>query len=189
MGIMGTYLLLATEAIRAGSELAEEAGEGGFGVNFEILETNLINLIIIFVVLFYFGRKFLGNILNERRAKIETAIREAEAKQKEAAASLSDAQQKLAQAQSEAQRIRAEAEVSAKAAREKILAQAAQDVERLRQTSLGDINNEREKAIAELRSRVAAMALQRVESQLTGQLDESAQQQLIDRGIASVGGR
>jgi F-type H+-transporting ATPase subunit b len=62
-------------------------------------------------------------------------------------------------------------------------------VERLRQTSLGDINNEREKAIAELRSRVAAMALQRVESQLTGQLDESAQQQLIDRGIASVGGR
>jgi hypothetical protein len=33
------------------------------------------------------------------------------------------------------------------------------------------------------------MALQRVESQLKSQLDDAAQQQLIDSSIASVGGR
>jgi len=55
---MGTVLLLATEA----------SGEGGFGLNFDILETNLINLVIIIAVLFYFGRGFVGKILTERRS-------------------------------------------------------------------------------------------------------------------------
>jgi F-type H+-transporting ATPase subunit b len=65
---MGTVLLLATEA----------SGEGGFGLNFDILETNLINLVIIIAVLFYFGRGFVGKILTERRSAIQEAIQEAE---------------------------------------------------------------------------------------------------------------
>ncbi len=39
MGIMGTFLLLAAEANAVGSELAEGAAEGGFGLNLDILET------------------------------------------------------------------------------------------------------------------------------------------------------
>jgi F-type H+-transporting ATPase subunit b len=189
MGIMGTFFLLAEVAHSAGSELAEAEGHGGFGLNTDIFEANLINLAILIGVLFYFGRKLLGNILRERRSRIETAIREAEQRQKEAAAALSDAQQKLTQAQAEAERIRKDAEESAKAAREAILAKAAKDVERLQKTAVEDLNTERERAIAELRAQVSAMALQRVESQLKSQLDDAAQQQLIDSSIASVGGR
>lgn len=178
---MGTFSFLATEAAHA-------VESGGFGLNFNLLETNLINLSIIIGVLFYFGRKVLGNILGERRSRIEEEIREAEKRQKDAAAALADAQQKLAQAQAEAERIRAEAETSAKTAREAILAQAARDVERLKESAAQDLDTARERAIAELRERVAAMAIQRVESQLRGHLDDSAQQQLIDRSIANVGG-
>ncbi|MBD2744780.1 F0F1 ATP synthase subunit B [Coleofasciculus sp. FACHB-1120] len=189
MGIMGTFFLLAEVAHSAGSELAEAEGHGGFGLNTDIFEANLINLAILIGVLFYFGRKLLGNILSERRSRIETAIREAEQRQKEAAAALSDAQQKLTQAQAEAERIRKDAEESAKAAREAILAKAAMDVERLQRTAVDDVNTERERTIAELRAQVSAMALQRVESQLKSQLDDAVQQQLIDSSIASVGGR
>jgi F-type H+-transporting ATPase subunit b len=178
---MGNFSFLATEAAHA-------VESGGFGLNFNLLETNLINLSIIIGVLFYFGRKVLGNILGERRSRIEEEIREAEKRQKDAAAALADAQQKLAQAQAEAERIRAEAETSAKTAREAILAQAARDVERLKESAAQDLDTARERAIAELRERVAAMAIQRVESQLRGHLDDSAQQQLIDRSIANVGG-
>src|SRR4028118_632235 len=181
MSIMGNFSFLATEAAHA-------VESGGFGLNFNLLETNLINLSIIIGVLFYFGRKVLGNILGERRSRIEEEIREAEKRQKDAAAALADAQQKLAQAQAEAERIRAEAETSAKTAREAILAQAARDVERLKESAAQDLDTARERAIAELRERVAAMAIQRVESQLRGHLDDSAQQQLIDRSIANVGG-
>jgi F-type H+-transporting ATPase subunit b len=178
---MGNFSFLATETAHA-------VESGGFGLNFNLLETNLINLSIIIGVLFYFGRKVLGNILGERRSRIEEEIREAEKRQKDAAAALADAQQKLAQAQAEAERIRAEAETSAKTAREAILAQAARDVERLKESAAQDLDTARERAIAELRERVAAMAIQRVESQLRGHLDDSAQQQLIDRSIANVGG-
>ena len=178
---MGNFSFLATEAAHA-------VESGGFGLNFNLLETNLINLSIIIGVLFYFGRKVLGNILGERRSRIEEEIREAEKRQKDAAAALADAQRKLAQARAEAERIRAEAETSAKTAREAILAQAAKDVERLKESAAQDLDTARERAIAELRERVAAMAIQRVESQLREHLDDSAQQQLIDRSIANVGG-
>jgi F-type H+-transporting ATPase subunit b len=185
MAIMGTFSFLATAA----AEVAAEGGsEGGFGLNFDILETNLINLVIILGVLFFFGRKFLGNILSERRAKIEEAIRDAEKRQKDAAAALADAQQKLAKAQAEAEKIRASAEESAQAARTAILEASLQDVERMKATAVQGLNTERDRAIAELRQRVAALAMERVESQLRDRLDESAQHQLIDRSIALIGG-
>jgi len=184
MAIMSTFSFLATAA----AELAAEGGsEGGFGLNTNILETNLINLVIIIGVLFFFGRKFLGKNLSERRSKIEEAIQEAQKRQKDAAASLADAQQKLAQAQAEAERIRAAAEENAQAAKAAILEASRQDVERLRETAVQDLNTEREKAIAELRVRVAAMAMQRVEVQLKERLDDHAQQTLIDRSIATIG--
>lgn len=182
---MGTFFLLASAAAEVESELAE----GGFGLNVDILETNLINLAIIIGVLFYFGRGFLGNILNERRSNIETAIKEAEQKLQNAAAALADSQQKLTQAQAEAERIRAAAQERAKAARESILARAAQDVERLKADSAKDLDSERDRVINELRVRAAALALEKAESQLKERLDGNAQQQLIDRSIALLGGR
>ncbi|HLO47068.1 MAG TPA: F0F1 ATP synthase subunit B [Kamptonema sp.] len=176
---MGTVLLLAVEA----------SHEGGFGLNFNILETNLINLIIAIGVVVYFGRGFLVKTLSERRAAIEEAINEAEKRQKDAASSLAEEQQKLTQAQAEAERIRAAAIENAKAAKEAILTQAAQDVERMKAEAGRELDAERERAIAQLRTVVASMALERVENQLKTSLDDSAQNQLIDRSIALLGGR
>jgi F-type H+-transporting ATPase subunit b len=175
---MSNFLLLAVEA----------QAEGGFGFNFDIFESNIINLAILLGVLFYFGRSIVSNIMSERRSKIAEAIEEAEKRQKEAAGALADEQGKLAQAQAEAERIRQAAAESAKSARESILAKADRDVERLKEVASQDLNTERDRAIAELRQRVAAMAMQRVESQLPSRLDGSAQQRLIDRSIASIRG-
>lgn len=187
--MMGNFLLLAAQASAVNAEVAEAGAEGGFGLNFDILETNLINLAIIIGVLLYFGRRFVGKTLSERRERIETAIQSADKRQREAVAALSDQQQKLGSAQAEAERIRVQAEENAKVARENILAAAAQDVERMKQTAAQDLNSERERAIAQLRQQVVAMALQKVESQLQTGVDEAAQQQLIDRSIALLGGR
>ena len=95
---MGTVLLLATES------------EGGFGLNLDILETNIVNLGLLIGILFYFGRNVLTNTLSERRSKIEKTIVEAETKAKEAAITLSEVQQKLTQAQAEAKQLIATAE-------------------------------------------------------------------------------
>ena len=194
---METFLSLAIDAganvqtlfwKTSGVLATEAAHEGGFGLNFDIFETNLINLAILLYVLFYFGRKVVGNLLSERRSTIETAIREAEERKQKAAGALAEQQQKLAQAQTKAEQIRADAEKSAKAAGEAILAKAVKDVDRLKADASRDMEVERDRAIAELRQRVAKLALEQAESQLQSRLDDNAQQRLVDRSIALLGG-
>ncbi|HEY9647037.1 MAG TPA: F0F1 ATP synthase subunit B [Chroococcidiopsis sp.] len=165
-----------------------EAGHSGFGINLDILETNVINLAIIIGALVYFGRGFLGKTLSERRSQIEIAINEAEKRKQNAAAALAEQQQKLAQAKTEAARIRAAAEESAEAARLSILAEAEQDVERLKSTAAQDVASQQERVIRELRQRVVTLAIQKAEARLKGGLSGDAQKQLVDRSIALIGG-
>ncbi len=192
---IGTFLWLAVEAVprelvTPAVDLAWSAEAGAFGINFNVLETNLINLVIIIGVLIYFGRGFLGKILAKRRDEIQTAIQEAEKRKEDAAKSLAEQQQKLAQAQAEAKRILASAEESAKSARAAILAQAAQNVERLKESAARDTASDQERAIAELRQRVVTLALQQAEGQLSSTLkSEDDQRKLVDRSIALLGGR
>lgn len=185
---MGSLLWSVAKASIFYAEVAAEEA-GGFGLNVDILETNLINLVIIIGVLLFFGRKVVGNTLSDRRNKIETEIQAAEKRAKDAAAALAQQQQNLASAQAEAERIRKNAEASAQKARENVLAQAATDVERMREAATQDLNSERERAIAQLRASVVAMALQKVESELQSGIDNETQRRLIDSSIALLGGR
>jgi F-type H+-transporting ATPase subunit b len=176
---MVTFLFLA----EAHSEV-----EGGFGLNFDILESNLINLAILIGILYYYGSKVVGDILSQRKAKIAQQIQEIEQKKQKAASNLAEEQQKLARAKEMAIKIRQDAEANAEKAKASILAQGEKEVERLRASAVQDLNTEQEKAIAELKQRVAALALERAESQLPRMLDDSAQNRLIERSIAQVGG-
>lgn len=178
--MMGNFFILATEA--------SEAAESGFGLNLDILNTNLLNLAILVGVLIYFGGNSLGKILSERREKIAQEIQEAETRASNAAKALAQEQEKLAQSKAEAQRIVAAASERAETAKLAIAAQAEKDIERLKETAAKDLSTEQEKVIAQLRQRVAALALEQVEVQLRNTLDESAQQQLINKTIASLGG-
>jgi F-type H+-transporting ATPase subunit b len=182
---VGNLFWLATEA--AAGELAEEAG--GFGLNFDIFEANLINLAIVIGVVVYFGKGFLSKTLGDRRTNIATAIQEAEQRERQAAAALAQEQKKLAEAQQEAQRIRANAQTSAAAAKAEIIAKAEQEIARIRETAAQDTSASQERVLRELREQIAAQALRQVEAELQGRLsNQDAQRQLIDRSIALLGG-
>lgn len=163
--------------------------EAEVGLNFDLLETNIINLVIIVGVLVYFGSKFLGNTLSSRRSDIETAIRDAEQRKQTAAAALAEEQQKLAQAQADAEQIKADAQIAAGKAREAVLAQAEQDVERLKAAAAQDLSAQQERVVRELRQRIAALAMNKVESELPNRLNEDVQKRLVDQSIALLGGR
>ena len=177
--MMGTYLFLAA---------AHSEAEGGFGLNLDILDANLINLALLLGILFYYGKPLVSNILSERRAKIAAQIEEIEQQQKQAEATLAAEQEKLKQAEATAAKIRSEAESNAQKARENILAQGEKEVERLKAMAGQDLSSEEQRAIAELKQRVAALAIERVQSQLSDVLDETAQAKLIDKSIAQLGG-
>jgi len=179
---MENWLFLATES-------AEELSERGFGFNFDIFESNLINLLIIIVALIYFGRNFLGNILKTRQQKIAGVISEAEQKVKSAAAALAEAQQNLAQAQAKAEQIRQEAQRNAEAVGAAIAQKAAADVAKLRETAGRDLDTARERAIAELRERLANLSMAQVQAYLQSQLSESDRQKILEQSISRLGGK
>lgn len=183
---MEIFWQLATGATLLGTEVAEAAEKGGFGLNFDILDSNLINLSIAIALLVYFGRGFLGKILGERRSAIETAIKEAEQRKKSAASALAQQQQKLAQAQGEAAKIRTSADEGAKAARETILAKAEQDIQRMRETAAQEMGSDQERVINELRQRIAVLAMQRAEGELPSRLNDDVQQRLVNSSIAQL---
>jgi F-type H+-transporting ATPase subunit b len=175
--MMGNFLFLAN------------AGKGGVGLNLDLIETNLFNLTLVLGFVVVFGRKVLTNILSERRATIETAIQDTEARQKQAASALEVAKKNLAQAQAEAETIRQTAITSAANAKAEIAAKAVADIERMKELAAADTNTEQDKAIAELRARVTKLAMERAEAQLKNLLTASAQSELVDRSIALVGGK
>lgn len=157
---------------------------GGFGLNFNVLETNLINLAIIWGVLFYFGSKFLGSTLSERRAAIKEAIQDAERRQREAKQALEQQKDNLAQAQSKAKEIVSAAKDNAAKASDEILAQAKADVEKMRAAADQDVAFQQEKVMRELRQRISQLALERAESELPSRLTPDIQTALIDKSIA-----
>lgn len=170
--------------------LASEAGEAsGFGINFDIFGTNLINILILLGGVIYAGRGFVGKILSQRLEVIETAIVDAEKRKREAAEQLADQQEKLAQARSECDRIKATAQADAKAASDAILATVAADIERLREASAREIATEQERAIVQLRQQVAEKALAGVRAYFDRGLSDSVQQQLVNRSIELLGAK
>jgi F-type H+-transporting ATPase subunit b len=174
---MGNFLFLAT------------AGKGGVGLNLDLIETNLFNLTLVLGFVIVFGRKVLTEILTERRTLIETAIKDIEDRQKQAVSALEIAKQNLAQAKAEAETIRQSAVTSAASVKAEIAAKAAADIERMQQLAAADTSTEQDKAIAELRARITALAIERAEAQFKNLLTESTQSTLIDRSIAMVGGK
>ena len=182
---MGNFLFLATAAATAEAT----AETGGFRLNTDFIEANLVNLVLVLVILFVFGRKLLTDILTERRLAIETAIQDTEARQKQAMSALEVAKKNLAQAQTEAENIRKTAVTSAENAKLEIAAKAAADIERMQELAAANTSNEQDKAIAEVRARVTKLAMERAEAQLKNLLTDSAQSELVDRSIAMVGGK
>jgi len=74
------------------------AGNEGIGLNFDILETGVLNIAALVGILIYTGKDFLGSILQERKSIIVKSVQDAEDRLNEANRRLSEAQKQLSQA-------------------------------------------------------------------------------------------
>jgi len=74
------------------------ANEEGIGLNLDILETGLLNILALLAILIYTGRDFLGSLLEERRTTIVKSVQDAEDRLSEAQKRLSEAKKQLDQA-------------------------------------------------------------------------------------------
>ena len=74
------------------------AEEEGIGLNPDILETGLINILALVGILIYTGKDFLGSVLEERKTTIVQNVQDAEDRLSEAQKRLTEAQKQLNQA-------------------------------------------------------------------------------------------
>ena len=70
----------------------------GIGLNTDILESGLLNIVALLGILIYTGQDFLGSLLEERRTAIVNSIQDAEDRLNEAQKRLSETKKQLNQA-------------------------------------------------------------------------------------------
>ncbi len=188
LGMMPAWMLrLATEAAELGESVEETAEESGLSTE-QILDSNVINIVVVVGLLIYLGRNVVGDLLANRRSRIQSELQQVTERKQGAEAQLADQQKRLAQAQQQAQQITQDAETKAQQLRQDLLAQIDQDVERIRAGAERDVSSEQDRVAEELRRQIVLEALDKVERDLPQQLDQARQAQLIDRCIQQIGG-
>ena len=155
-------------------------------LNFNLLETNLVNLAIVIGVLFWFLRGFLGGILERRRSAILQDLQDAEARLKTATEELIKAQSELAAAQQKAEQIRVDGQKRAAAIRVEGEKRTISVMAAIKQGASADADAEASRIKDALRREAALAAIDKVLTDLPGRLDDAAQSQLIDSTIRNL---
>ena len=158
----------------------------GFGLNFNIFETNLVNLAIVIVLLVKFLSGFLGGILERRRAAILQDLQDAEKRLKTATEELAKAQADLAEANKKAEKIRLDGQSRAASIRAEGEQRTIAVMANIKQGASADAEAEAIRINDALRREAATAAISKVLRDLPGRLDDKAQSKLLDASIANL---
>ena len=162
------------------------ASEGGFGLNLNLFETNLINLVIVIGVLYWFLKGFLGGILERRRQAILKDLEDSEGRPRKATTDLARAQEDLAAAQQKAEKIRSDGKARAEAIRKDGELRTINAMAAVKQDALADLNAEGARLTEQLRREAALAAIDKAMTELPGRLDAAGQSRLIDASISNL---
>jgi F-type H+-transporting ATPase subunit b len=157
-----------------------------FGINTNLLETNIINLAVVVGVLIYFGSDILNSLLLARKENILKSIRDAESKQLEAATALETARNQLSVAEEKANQIRQDSKKLLQGRLEVLSQSVLDDIERLKASQQITIRLEQDKVVRELCLQTSALALSKAVSKVQKQLSSNdfLQRRIIDQNVS-----
>nr|YP_009654361.1 ATP synthase CF0 subunit I [Pleurostichidium falkenbergii]QCH39648.1 ATP synthase CF0 subunit I [Pleurostichidium falkenbergii] len=158
-------------------------------LNFNFLEANVLNILLLLTGLIYVLKNFLGSTLNDRQSKVIFAINESEERLKQANLRLNEAEKQLAQTQLIINQIINEAETTAKKVRESILEQGKSDIEKLTKTSKASVRFAENQVKLQIQQQITALAIKKVSFELKNQMNSIMQNKMIDRGIMQLEGK
>lgn len=168
----------------------EEGGEESLSLLPEIPE--LVWGIIFFALLFAFLWKFalprLGSTLDERAARIQGRLEEAESVRSEAEELRSQYQQRLSEAREEARSIVDEARQTGERRREELVSDAEEEAQQIRSQAREDAEAERGRVVQELRGQLAALSVELASKIVQKELDEEQHRDLVDLYINELSG-
>lgn len=163
-----------------------------FGFNFDIIETNIINLAVVIAVVLYLGGDVLTSLLKDRKQKILSTIQSAEERYLEAQQKLEQAKQKVELAKTKAIEIRQQGNLTAAQATKTLFERTEEEIRRLEETSISGpqstLRIEEGKAFQQVREQVVKLSIERAFSLLRTKTESpSSQKRIIDFHIGLLG--
>ena len=133
----------------------------GIGLNTDILETGLINILALLAILVYTGKDFLGSILEERKTTIVKGVQDAEDRLNEAQKRLTEAEKQLTQANLVISEIKNETVATKKLLLESDAFQAKKDLKVRFERALATFRSKERQIFLEIKQQIISLVLQR----------------------------
>lgn len=174
----------ATEAAKTEAESGSVLGT--LGINWKLFVAQLVNFGIVMWVLWKFVFGPVGKKLEERRLKIDKAIKDAQDIEKQKAEFETWREDEKRKTRNEAADLVSAAQKEALTVREKLLTETKQEQEKLSKQTKEQIQAEQEKSVLEIKSQIADLVTLATEKILKQKLDGKHDQELIKKSIESL---
>jgi F-type H+-transporting ATPase subunit b len=165
----------------------EAAGATGLQINLFWIIVASLNFILLFVLLSVFALGPLRRMLDERRARIEEGLRDAEQARRDRESAEAERVAALQEARREANDIITRAQKVAQDSRDADIAATKAELERLRDRASAEIDAEKQRAISDLRAEVADLALQAASKVVGETLNTERERRLVQEFLAESG--
>ena len=174
--------ILAVAGGASGAALPALTAEAGAGLQINLfwIIVSSLNFVILLVLLWKFALRPVSRMLDDRRQRIETGLRDAEQARHDRTQAESERTAALAAARREANDILNRAQRVAQEAHDAQLAETRAELERARQQAVGEIEAEKKRAMAELRAEVANLALEAAGRVVGESMDGPRQRRLVE---------
>ena len=136
------------------------ANHEGIGLNTDILETGLINILALVAILIYTGQDFLGSLLEERKTTIIKGVQDAENRLNEAEKRLVEAEKQLNQANLIISEIKSETITTKKVLLELDASQAKKDLTIRFERALATFKSKERQIFLEIKQQIISLVLQ-----------------------------
>ncbi len=151
------------------------------GINVPVLLAQVVNVIILFGLLYLVAYKPIMRMLDERSRRIKESMAQAEAIKEQAAHAEEEVKKQLGAASKEGQEKIARAVQIGEEVKQKAQQAAKEEAEALIARARSEIQRERDEAIDEVRKEVADLTILAAEKVIDRSLDKEAHRQLIDK--------
>nr|YP_009413098.1 ATP synthase CF0 subunit I [Lilium henryi]YP_009413885.1 ATP synthase CF0 subunit I [Lilium leucanthum]YP_009991327.1 ATP synthase CF0 subunit I [Lilium regale]YP_009991410.1 ATP synthase CF0 subunit I [Lilium sargentiae]YP_009991494.1 ATP synthase CF0 subunit I [Lilium sulphureum]UYS92863.1 ATP synthase CF0 subunit I [Lilium amoenum]UYS93033.1 ATP synthase CF0 subunit I [Lilium souliei]ASN66294.1 ATP synthase CF0 subunit I [Lilium leucanthum]ASN66546.1 ATP synthase CF0 subunit I [Lilium len=160
---------------------------GSFGFNTDILATNPINLSVVLGVLIFFGKGVLNDLLDNRKQRILSTIRNSEELRKGAIEQLERARARLRKVEIETDEYRMNGYSDIEREKVNLINVTSESLERLENYKNETLHFEQQRAINQVRQRVFQQALQRALGTLNSCLNNELHLRTISANINILG--
>ena len=158
----------------------------GFGLNFNLFETNILNWAVVVFGLYKFLPGFLGKMLQKRREGILLELKDAEDRLLNATQALEKAKKDLSLAEEKASQIKADSLKRSESIRMESEKKAIEEMARIKQSAISDESSEASRAISQLRKEAVELAIKKALDSLPNRLVKTTQENLVTQSINNI---